>query len=66
MKLLKIQSTGDFINLDLMTHVETIVDGNGRYFLSIYFSNDDTLYVEYSSPSKELFDRLTNLCEVVI
>ena len=66
MKLLKIQSTGDFINLDLVTYVKTVVDDKGHYFLDIHFAGGETMFLEYSSPSKELYDRLTNLCEVMI
>ena len=65
MKLLKIQSTGDFINLDLVTYVKTVVDDN-RYYIDIHFSGDEGVFVDYSDSSRKLYDRLTNLCEVMI
>ena len=67
MKLLKIQSTGDFINLDLVTYVKTIAThGNDIECIEIHFSGGSRMSLEYSKPSKELYDRLTNLCEVVV
>ena len=65
MKLLKIQS--DFINLDMVTHIKRTFDyKNNQMEWKIYFSGGGVMFFDSSKASRELYDRLTNLCEVVI